>query len=289
MTLPRYVVAGVPKAGTTSLYRYLRAQPGVCVSDTKEINFLSYPGPEVARERYPWLQFPVTTRDEYAALFADSGDRVSIDFSPSCFRSHVAVDRIREFVPDAGLIVLLRDPVTRAWSAYQNRIRKGYERRAPDEALVPGDRVVDMGFYNERIVELQQAFGKARVRVWLFDDLVAQPAATVVEVLQHVGAVPAVPVTLDARAHNAAHLPRSRVVHRLFPDHARRRAILNHIPRGALKPIEWIWRANQRAGEEIPQATAVRLRALYADDVARLAETLQRDLTGWLSARTLSD
>jgi hypothetical protein len=282
MTLPRFVVAGVPKAGTTSLYRYLHAQPGVCTSDTKEINFLSYPGAAVANERYPWLQFPVTSVDDYAALFAGCGDRVAVDFSPSCFRSHVAVDRIREFVPDAGLIILLRDPVARAWSAYQNRIRKGYERRAPDEALVAGDRVVDMGFYNDRIVELQDAFGRERVRVWLFEDLVAQPDATVGELLCHIGAQPAEPMLVDARAHNAAHLPRSRVVHRLFPDHARRRAILRHVPRGALKPLEWLWRANQREGEEIPQSTSVRLRALYADDVARLQETLQRDLTGWL-------
>lgn len=284
MTLPRFVVAGVPKAGTTSLYRYLRQQPGVCVSDRKEINFLSYPGAADARERYPWLEFPVTTREEYAALFAGCDARVPIDFSPSCFRSHVAIDRIREFVPDAGLLLTLRDPVDRAWSAYQNRIRKGYERRAPDEALVRGERVVDMGFYNDRIVELRNAFGAARVRVWLFDDLTADPVGTVGAILRHVGAVPADAILGDARAFNAAHVPRSRVLHRLFPDHARRRTILNHVPRRALKPLEWVWRANQRAGGEIPEATAARLRALYAKDVERLQETLQRDLTGWLPA-----
>jgi hypothetical protein len=284
MTMPRFVVAGVPKAGTTSLYQYLRQQPGVCVSDMKEINFLSFPGAREARERYPWLHFPVTTRDEYAALFANSGDRVGVDFSPSCFRSHVAADRIREFLPDAGLLIILRDPVARAWSAYQNRIRKGYERRRPEEALVPGERLVDMGFYNDRIVELRNTFGVQRVRVWLFDELTADPSATVGSVLRHIGAVPAEATLVDTRAHNAAHVPRSVLVHRLFPDHARRRTIVRHVPRPALKPLELLWRANQRGGGAIPQATAARLRALYADDVARLQETLQRDLSEWLPA-----
>ncbi|HVV37155.1 MAG TPA: sulfotransferase [Acidimicrobiales bacterium] len=282
MTLPRFVVAGVPKAGTTSLYHYLAAQSGVYVSDVKEINFLSYPGAEEALQRYPWLRFPVTSVEQYEALFAPAADRVPIDFSPSCFRSHVAVDRIRQFVPAAGILLVLRDPVGRAWSAYQHRIRKGYERRGPEDALVAGDRVVDMGFYADRVEELRRAFGAERVGVWLFDDLSADPVATVGSILRHVGATPAEPAKIDGRAHNAARLPRSQFLHRLFPDHARRRAILERVPRGALRPLEWVWRANQRAGDAIPEATEARLRALYAEDVARLQAILQRDLTGWL-------
>ncbi|HVT77480.1 MAG TPA: sulfotransferase [Acidimicrobiales bacterium] len=282
MTRPRFVVAGVPKAGTTSLYHYLAAQEGVYVSDLKEINFLSYPGADVARERYPWLEFPVTTIEAYEALFAPSGDRVPIDFSPSCFRSHVAVDRMREFVPDAGVLLVLRDPVSRAWSAYQNRVRKGYERRAPDDALVPGERAVDMGFYAGRVEELQRAFGRDRVGVWLFDDLSNDAEATVRSILHHVGATGAEDARVEDRKHNVAHVPRSRALHRLFPDHARRRAVLARVPRAALRPLEWIYNANQRAGDRIPDATAARLRALYAGDVRRLEILLQRDLTDWL-------
>ena len=223
----------------------------------------------------------MTTLDAYRALFDGSGDRVPIDFSPSCFRSHVAVDRIREFLPDAGVLIVLRDPVARAWSAYQNRIRKGYERRAPDEALVRGERSIDMGFYNERIVELRDAFGAARVRVWLFDDLVTDPAGVVGEVLRHVGADPSEAAFADVAAHNRAHVPRSQMLHRLFPNHAQRRAILRRVPRSALKPLEFVWRANQRDGDAIPAPTAERLRTLYAEDITRLQETLQRDLTAW--------
>jgi hypothetical protein len=282
MSLPRFVVAGVPKAGTTSLYHYLRAQPGVYVSDVKEINFLSYPGPADAKQEYPWLQFPVTTLDEYADLFAASGERVPVDFSITCFRSRVAVDRIKRFIPDAGLLIVLRDPVSRAWSAYQDRVRKGYERRAPDDALVRGERSVEMGFYSERLAQLRDEFGAARVAVWLFDDLRGDTVGTVREILQHIGASPSQPVLDELRVHNKASLPRSRILHRSFPDHARRRAILRVVPRRALLPIEFLWRANQRPGEAIPQETDARLRNLYADDVVILQEILQRDLSAWL-------
>ena len=284
MTLPRYVVAGVPKAGTTSLYNYLHAQQGVWVSDIKEINFLSYPGEAVAHDRYPGMRFPIKTLDAYAELFAGAGDQVPIDVSPSCFRSDVAIDRIREFTPDAGLLLILRDPVARAWSAYQHRVRKRYERRPPQSALVPGEHVVDMGFYSDRVAELRRAFGTERVGVWLFDDLSADPVATVRSILEHVGASPSEPTLPSARVHNAASVPRSRVLHSLFPNHAQRRAILERVPRGALRPVEWLWRANQRQGDAIPADVEARLRALYSDDVTRLQEMLQRDLSGWLPA-----
>ena len=159
MPRPRFVLAGVPKAGTTSLYRYLHAQPGVYVSDVKEINFLSYPGATLAKERYPWLHFPVTTVDAYDALFADAGNRVPIDVSPSCFRSEVSIARMQEFLHEPGILLLLRDPVERAWSAYQDQVRKGYEHRPPERALVPGERMVELGFYAERVGAFQRAFG----------------------------------------------------------------------------------------------------------------------------------
>lgn len=281
MQLPRFVLAGVPKAGTTSLYHYLAAQPGVHVSAMKEINFLSYPGAEVARERYPWLKFPITTLDEYAALFADADGRVPIDFSASCFRSEVAVARIREFVPDAGVLLLLRDPVERTWSAYQHQVRKGYERRSPDQVLVRGERIVDLGFYADRVAEFRGEFGADRVAVWLLDDLRRDPAGTLREILTHVGAQPTEPLAVD-RVHNPGTAPRSRIVHRLVPDYAQRRKIRARVPDPLLRPLEWAWRSNQRPADPLPPDLESRLRTLYADDIRRLAGLLDRDLDSWL-------
>lgn len=81
---------------------YVRQQPEVAVSAIKEVNFLSYPGEAKAREQ-PWLRFPVTSLDEYRALFPEG--RVGVDFSASCFQSPVAIDRIHRFLPDAQLLI----------------------------------------------------------------------------------------------------------------------------------------------------------------------------------------
>jgi len=283
MTVPAFVLVGVPRAGTTSLYRYLGQHPQISLSDMKEINFLSYPGEELARTRYPWLRFPVRTIEEYERRFAGGPGRTAVDFSASCFRSPVAIDRIRRFVPDARLFLLLRDPVARAWSAYLNRVDKRYETRPPDEALVRGELAVENGFYSERLEAFRTAFGPDRVRVWIFDDLTGRPHETVSEIFEYLGVDPTMPVDLTA-VHNQGGVPRSAAVHRLLPGHRRRRQLAAILPEPARRAAQRVRRLNQAPAPTMPSGVAARLRETYRDDVTRLQEMLGRDLQRWLAS-----
>ncbi len=282
MTVPGFVLVGVPRAGTTSLYRYLGQHPQVSLSDIKEINFLSYPGEELARTRYPWLRFPIRTIEEYGQLFAGGPGRVGVDFSASCFRSPVAIDRIRRFVPDARLFVLLRDPVARAWSAYLNRVDKRYESRSPAEALVRGELAVENGFYSERLEAFRTEFGPDRVRAWLFEDLTNRPHETVRQIFEYLGVDPAAPVDLTA-VHNRSGVARSTAVHRLLPSQQGRRQLVAILPGPARRAAQRLRRLNQAPAPKPPVDVATRLRELYRDDIKRLEQTLGRDLQSWLA------
>ena len=283
MTLPRFVVCGVPRCGTTSLYRYLEQHPEVDVGRLKESNFLSWPGPEAAGRLMPWVKFPVTSLEEYEGLFKSADGAVPVDVSPSCFHSPVSIERIRTFAPDAGLIVLLRDPVARAYSAYLNRLRKRYETRAPEEVLVPGDRAVDNGFYAKRLEAFLDAFGPERLRVWLFDDLSGRPGPTVAEILGHLGVDPAVPLDLTT-AHNRSTIPRTPRLQRMVPRPDHRWRLARKVPRPLWRAASRVWDRTQTAPPPLPDALERRLRDLYADDVRRVAELVGRDLGGWLPA-----
>jgi len=283
VTLPRFVLVGVPRAGTTSLYHYLDQHPGVEVSERKEINFLAYPGQDVARRDYPWLRFDVRTLDDYEALFAASADRVTVDFSASCFRSPVAIERIQRYVPEARLFVLLRDPVARAWSAYLNRVRKGYESRSPDVALVAGQRAVDNGFYSARLEAFRDAFGPERVRVWLFDDLAARPEATVATIFDYLGVDPTVTVDVAA-VYNRASVPGGGRLRRFVPDYGRLRRVADALPPPLRTAARQAWRRNQVPAPVLDPDLAGRLRKLYDDDIGRLEDLIGRDLGSWRSA-----
>lgn len=279
--LPQGVLVGVPRSGTTSLYRYFRQHPGLCLSDVKEINFLSFPGDELARERYPWLRFPVRTLAEYERLFADAAGRLPVDFSASCYRSAVAIERIRQYVPDAKLFVLLRDPVSRAYSAYLNRLTKGYESRPAQDALVPGEPAVDNGFYAERLAAFRDAFGPQRVRVWLFEELSAKPRETLREMFGYLGVDPAVEID-TSEVYNRGGVPRSAGLQRLLPAYRRRRQLADALPPVLRSAAQRLVRMNRVPPPALPDEVASRLRSLYADDVTRLAALIDRDLSGWL-------
>ncbi len=263
------------------MHHYLGQHPEVYVSAMDEINFLSYPGPEAARTRYSTMSFRVTSVEAYEALFAPAAGRVAVDFSASCFTSEVAVSRIKTYLHDPHLLVLLRDPSDRAYSAYLHRVRKGYERRSPDEALVAGEHAVELGFYAERIAELQKAFGLDRVRVWLLDDLRIDPDAALADVLSYLGVDPTYRFD-TAAVLNRGSAPRSQVLQHAIPGHQARRAMIRAVPAPLLRPAKWVWERTQRPADPLPGEVETRLRSLYADDIRRLEGLIERDLSCWI-------
>jgi len=178
--------------------------------------------------------------------------------------------------------VLLRDPVGRAWSAYLNRVRKGYETRPPDAALVPGERAVDNGLYSGRLEAFRDAFGPGRVRVWLFDDLSTRPQATVAEIFDHLGVDPSVTVDVAA-AYNTASVPRSGAVQRLLPSFDRRRSLVTALPAPVRKAARQVWQRSQAPAPVLDADVAARLKSYYSDDIRRLEGLIGRDLGSWTS------
>lgn len=116
---PTFLILGYGKCGTTELYDRLLEHPNVPPSLTKEVNYFIHQ----YRQGLDW----------YLAHFASALDRseegpIAVgEASPGYVCHPHAPDRIAELVPDVKLIVLLRDPVARAYSHYHHQRRLGYE------------------------------------------------------------------------------------------------------------------------------------------------------------------
>ncbi len=117
VTAPDFVVIGAQRGGTTSLYTYLSAHPQVTPAAAKELHFLT--------DRF------ARGRDWYLSRFPASlpPGAVTGEATPYALFHPLAPQRLRAIAPDALLIVLLRDPVARAYSHY------GMERARGDEEL----------------------------------------------------------------------------------------------------------------------------------------------------------
>lgn len=120
--LPNALIIGASKGGTTSLYHWLRRHPGVCASRVKEVQYFG----DNYRMGPRW----------YAAQFAPrSAHEIRMEASPSYLWDPRVPERVRRLLGTPKLIVLLREPVERAWSQYWMNVRGGAETDSFGEAL----------------------------------------------------------------------------------------------------------------------------------------------------------
>lgn len=121
---PNFIIIGVAKCGTTSLFNYLSKHPQVLVPNTKEIDFYSR-GFEKGMDWY-LSQFPsLAGRPEF----------ITGEASVSYFYAEKADERIFDSTQNTKFIVLLRNPVDRAISWYYYRVKRLQENRNISEAI----------------------------------------------------------------------------------------------------------------------------------------------------------
>jgi hypothetical protein len=132
--LPEFVVLGAQKAGTSTLYAGLAAHPQVVPALRKEVHAFDT-GPVDAR-RYR-ANFP-TLAARAAVERATGLPAITGEATPFYLFHPLAPARAHAVIPDALLVVVLRDPVARAVSGYHHAVRFGDERRPIELALDPG-------------------------------------------------------------------------------------------------------------------------------------------------------
>jgi hypothetical protein len=126
--LPAFLIIGTMRGGTSSLFKYLESHPDTAASLRKEVNYFT---------RY-WLKGP----DWYRAHFPLTRRRLAFEASPNYLFHPFAAIRAAQTVPDAKLIVLLREPAARARSHYEHMTRLGFERRSFTRALETESRLM---------------------------------------------------------------------------------------------------------------------------------------------------
>ena len=203
-----FIVAGVQKAGTTTLFEYMRQHPLLSVPARKELHFFD-------DETIDWSA-PDYSRLEAWFPPSDAG-QLRFDVTPIYTFWPPSLARIQAHNPDAKLIVLFRDPIERAWShwcmefslntdalPFDVAIRSGRQRLAADP-LHPSWRVysyVERGFYSAQVRRLSGLFPPENCLFLRFDELVADHAGVLQTVARFLGVPefpPSAPIKANAR------------------------------------------------------------------------------------------
>jgi hypothetical protein len=190
-TWPNFFIVGAAKAGTTSLYYYLEEIPGVYMSKVKEPYYFS---PHFV-QRYPGET--VTDKEEYLRLFENASSYIAVgEASPSYLWDPDSPKLIHQAVPTARMIILLRDPIERAYSHYLMDVKFGshdkklsiyqdlmrrYESQEKAYGISP--LYVEFGMYYEQVKRYFDEFGREQVKVIIYEEFIQHPEETVNDVL----------------------------------------------------------------------------------------------------------
>ena len=280
---PNLFIVGAAKAGTTSLSRYLDEHPDVYMSPMKEPHFFSHiePDPKLAGF-FPHVKDPTA----YLALFSNSGDaRVRGEASTSYLTHEGVATSIKEISPEAKIVIMLRNPISRAFSHYWNDVREGIESRSFAQAVEeelsgpPGgwgvsSLYVDCGFYAERVKRYLDTFGNS-VLVLIFEEFVAEPAAHLERTLRFLDLDPLLRGVRDFQPQNVFALPRNALSRKILGSGTTRNVARRLLPRRARAYGRQLLVAPSAKPELEPQVRR-RLGAVYRGDVERVAGLLGR-------------
>jgi hypothetical protein len=285
MALPNLFVIGAAKAGTTSLHDYLGRHPQIQMSANKEPNFFAGPDNGI-----PYPPGRVERLADYEALFdsrCEVRGEASTDYANDPRRQGVP-QRIKEAVPDARFVYLVRDPIARTVSHYQMAVAFMGERRPLQVALGDlSDRrspYLCAGFYATQLELYLRHFPSERVLVVDQADLLAERRATLREIFAFLG----VAADVDSERFDRellsndqwrAYPPRyARLKAEVLGPMTRwipsgvRRAVLRRVEGAFLAPLEESPLDDELRG---------RLQSLYAGEVARLRELTGKGFSTW--------
>jgi Sulfotransferase family len=271
--LPNFLIIGAAKAGTTSLYDWLRQHPDVFMPKLKEPKFFAY-DPERTD-----VQYPVRTLEDYAALFEGATERAIGEASPHYLSSSPAMRKIHETLPRARLIAALRDPAERAFSVYQMNLRNlGRNRAVPFAEALESDVNLRQGYakYLERWFGV---FDRAQFRIVLFEEIVKAPLDTVRGLFGFLGVDQGFRPELGVS--NPGGLPRVKFVHDLLNSETVR-GIGRALPEPLVARARALRARNLKRQGMTPDERR-RAAAFFRDDVLKTQDLIGRDLTAWLT------
>lgn len=272
MSLPNFLIVGAMKCGTSTLKGYLQLHDNIFMVP-REIHF--FDRDSNYRRGIKW----------YEEFFRGASHQKAVgEKTPNYCYGPSVPGRIHEYLPQAKLIWIFRDPVARAYSHYWHFVRRGRELSSFESALtgiIGADQTnennyegyLKVGVYAEQVSRYLEFFPKDQMQFLLLEDLVSDPESTVKRVFNFLGVDPDMEIKKRVK-QNVGFMPRSAylnwTVRRLFKLSVAD-ALLEKINQSFARPKY----------PPMKEQTRVQLKRYYERPNSELAKLIGINLSAW--------
>lgn len=311
---PNFLVIGAAKCGTTSLYHYLKSHPEVYMSPIKEPNYFSTDiNPENFSQQYKdierrkrlnleeyvkgdmkrevWGYF-VRARHHYTGLFKNvSNEKAVGEISNSYLFSKEAAVNIKNTLPSVKLIAILRNPVERMYSHYIANLRDGKtykpfrqeveeDYHQPVKGWYTTHCYVEMGLYYDQVKRFVDTFPKEQLRIYLYDDLKNNPEALLKDICMYLGINAGFKFNTSMK-FNEARVPKNEKLLYMLSTSGLKKNIFRLMPGSVKENLKSLFFKKEKAA---PMSAADRewAASFYKDEINRLQQLINRDLSAWM-------
>ncbi len=293
---PTFLIIGVQKAGTTSIYNYLKQHPQVYMSPVKETGFFERDWEQEPTDVQRRKKNGIVTWNQYQELFGPATDKhIALgEASPNyMFHYRAASKQIQRRLPNAKLIAVLRNPVQRACSDYLMNMRDAIGKQTPlaEQVRNRGNSsyVLLKGNYYDQIKHFIDVFGHQQVDVFLHDDLRKDSQQFMQTMYQSIGVNPDFVANTSQKAQTAK-VPKNQTLNRLLktknPLRTVATSIMQIVPsdlRHQLRDRLISFNSQDKGQATFTEEDIVLLQKYYREDILKLQDLLQRNLSAWLN------
>ncbi|MBZ0183577.1 MAG: sulfotransferase [Melioribacteraceae bacterium] len=301
---PNFLLVGAAKSGSSSLYQYLKQHPQIFLPIFKEPLFLirevinNLNPADVAIKNENLVHRLPKTFEEYKGIFNDADDtHLAIGECSATYLYYydTAIPNIQHYIGDPKILILLRNPIEKAFSQYKHLLKLGAVKESFEESLGLEEfrirsnysamyHITKQSLYYNQVKAYFNNF--SQVKVVLSDNLMKTPDATLVEIFKFLEIDVNFKVNFEKKYNRSLILPKNYWLHALFFKNSRLSWLINGISNlvsvERKKRIKTLYLKLNNRKPELDEKVKSKLIDSFEPDIKKLQSLLNVDLSRWV-------
>ena len=270
--LPDFLIIGVQRAGTTWLYTQLKKHPDICMGKhRKEISYFD--------------KYYDRGEQWYKAFFEQcEKEKIIGEVSPNYIYDTNCAERIYKLVPEVKLIIVLRNPINRAYSQYKKKVVDFGNKKSFMENLKNMRKIPERGLYYKQIKRYLKYFSRNNIRFLIFEEMTNNPEENLRKVFGFLGVNPSFLPDGYQKNVNPSEMPRFHRLYIFFKKVGERLHEYNLSwavkvwKNLRLNEILFLKKGQDKSFNTIPEEAYEYLKNYYKEDIKKLSKLIGRDM-----------